>query len=529
MNRSRAGKAANLRLSPLRFAVAGHLFKFPNCPRCALVLDLILKDDGGKGMGAVGLSFGSATSGQGFDVTTTVNEIVANLQAVETPWKTQLTALTSKDSTLTSLGTQLSTLSTDLQNLTDFSGTMADKTGSSSDPNVLSLTSASSSAVAGTHTVIVQNLAQTSSAATDAVGASDVLTGGVTFEVGSGGWQTVNVGDGSTAATLSGLSSAINNANVGVTASVLTNADGTQRLSLVSQTSGSAGQITIADSTNNSTSPTTLADSTTPDANTVLGLATIQSGVDATMTVDGVTEITSASNTVTNAIPGVTFQLLSTGTETRGTPETVQVVIDNDTSSIESAINTFVTDYNTAMTAINAQEGKDSSGNPEPLYGSSVLAQLQEGLESAVSSSFGTNAINSLISLGITANASADGTISLDADMLSSALNSNFAQVVSLFQDAGSFGSTFTDTLNGLGNSSADGGAISLALSEDSSEETTLNDNVTKQDALIATQKASLTTELNTANQVLQSIPEQIQEVSEMYGAITGYNENQNG
>ncbi len=247
------------------------------------------------------------------------------------------------------------------------------------------------------------------------------------------------------------------------------------------------------------------------------------------MTVDGVTEITSASNTVTNAIPGVTFQLLSTGTETRGTPETVQVVIDNDTSSIESAINTFVTDYNTAMTAINAQEGKDSSGNPEPLYGSSVLAQLQEGLESAVSSSFGTNAINSLISLGITANASADGTISLDADMLSSALNSNFAQVVSLFQDAGSFGSTFTDTLNGLGNSSADGGAISLALSEDSSEETTLNDNVTKQDALIATQKASLTTELNTANQVLQSIPEQIQEVSEMYGAITGYNENQNG
>ena len=45
-------------------------------------------------MGTVGLNFGSATSGQGFDVTSTVNQIVTNLQAVETPWKTQLTALT---------------------------------------------------------------------------------------------------------------------------------------------------------------------------------------------------------------------------------------------------------------------------------------------------------------------------------------------------------------------------------------------------------------------------------------------------
>jgi len=484
-------------------------------------------------MGAVGLNFGSATSGQGFDVATTVSEIVANLQAVETPWKTQLTALEAKDTALSSLGTQISTLSTDLQNLTDFSGTLADMRGSSSDTNVLELSSASSSAVAGTHTIVVQNLAQISSAASDAIGASDTLTGGITFKVGSGDWQTANVGDDSTSATLSGLSSAINNAALGVTASVLTNADGTQRLSLVSQTSGSAGQITIANSTNYPSSPTTLADSTKPDTNPGLGLATIQSGLDATMTVDGVPNITSASNTVTNAIPGVTFQLLSTGSSTSSagtsSPETVQVVIDNDTSSIETAISTFVTDYNSTIKAINAQEGKDSSGNPEPLYGTTVLAQLQQGLLSAVSSSFGSNPINSLISLGITATASDDGTISLDADTLSSALNSNFDQVVSLFQDTGSFGSSFTNTLNGLGSSSADGGAVSLALSEDSSEETTLNDDVSNQQALIATQTANLTAELNAANQTLQEIPEQLQEVNEMYSAITGYNSNQNG
>ena len=38
-------------------------------------------------MGTVGLSFGSPTSGAGFNVSSTVAEIVGNLQNVETPWK----------------------------------------------------------------------------------------------------------------------------------------------------------------------------------------------------------------------------------------------------------------------------------------------------------------------------------------------------------------------------------------------------------------------------------------------------------
>jgi flagellar hook-associated protein 2 len=474
-------------------------------------------------MGTVGLSFGSATSGQGFDVTSTVNQIVTNLQAVETPWKTQLTSLQARDTALSSLGTQLSTLSTDLQALTDFQGTMATKSGSSSDTNVLQLTSADGSAVAGTHTVEVQNLARTSSAASDAVGVSDVLTGSITFKVGNGAWQTVNIGDNSTAATISGLSAAINAVGLNVQTRVLTNADGTQRLIMVSGISGSAGQITISGSS-------TLADSTTSDANTNLGLSTVQDGIDATLTVDGV-QVTSASNTVTNAIPGVTFQLLSTGATASSTgtttPESVQVIIANDTTTIASAINTFVTDYNAIIKSINSQEGKDSSGNAEPLYGSSVLAHLQQGLQSALSATFGNGAINSLISLGITASASADGTISLDTSTLTSALENNFSQVVSFFQDSGTFGSTFQNTLDSLGTSSSKGGAIALALKEDSSQEGALNDNISRQEALIATQRENLTAELNLANQILQAIPQQIQQVNEVYSAITGYKSSQ--
>jgi len=480
-------------------------------------------------MGAVGLNFGSPTSGQGFDVSATVGQIVTNLQLVEKPWKDQLTALQSKDTALSSLGTQLSALTSDLQALTDFNGTMAYKTGSSSNTDVLHLSSASANAVAGTHTVVVQNLAQVSTAATDAVKATDAIAGSITFKIGTGEWKTVHVGDASTDSTIAGLSAAINNASLGVTASVLTNADGTARLSLVSKTDGSAGQITIADSTNNPTSPTNLSDTTTADTNANLGLAVIQNGIDATMKVDGVSVI-SASNNVTNAIPGVTFQLLSTGTtDQNATPPSIQVVIDNDMSSIESAIAKFVTDYNAAIKSINSQEGKDSSGNPEPLYGTGVAAQIQEGLLTAVSASFGTSAINSVIALGIKASSTADGTITLDADKLTSALNGNFDQVVSLFQDSGSFGSSFMDTLESLGTNTAAGGAIALALKENRSQESTLNDNISRQESLIDTQKIRLTTELNLANQILQAIPEQINQVSEMYSAITGYNRNQNG
>jgi len=56
-----------------------------------------------------------------------------------------------------------------------------------------------------------------------------------------------------------------------------------------------------------------------------------------------------------------------------------------------------------------------------------------------------------------------------------------------------------------------------------------LNDNITKQEALIATQKTHLTAELNTANQIMQAIPRMIQQVNEMYSAITGYNSSSNG
>ena len=468
-------------------------------------------------MGNVGISFGSPTSGQGFDVSTTVSQIVANLQAVETPWKNQLTALQSQDTALTSIGTDLSSLATALQALTDFDGVFSEKEGSSSDTSVVALTSASSAAVAGSHTVVVGQLAQTFSYASGDVGANDTLSGSLTIN-----GQTITISDGTATDsdgntipqnnTLATLASYINDGDYGVQANVVAGASGQSQLALVSEISGAAGAATLDSSG--------LTDSTSGDA---VSFSQAQEGQDAEFSVDGVST-SSASNTVTGAIPGVTMQLLSAAPD-----ESVQVEITNNNSDVESAVSSFVSAYNTVANDLTTQEGDDSSGNPEPLYGSPTLAMLQEQLQDAVIFTQSSGAITSLSQLGITANS--DGTLTLDGSTLDSALDSNFQDAMNFFQASGSytsFGANLTATLSNVGNSAPDG-EIYLALEQDSSQESTLNTNITNENTSISAQQTQLTTELNEANYTLEEIPEQLQSVNELYSAITGYDENPGG
>jgi flagellar hook-associated protein 2 len=453
-------------------------------------------------MGTVGLSFGSATSGQGFDVASTVTQIQAASQAIETPWQNQLTALKAQDTALSSLGTDLSTLSTSLQKLTDFEGVFAEKQGSSSNTDVLSLTSASSSATAGSHTIAVSQLAQTSSEVSSTIAsATDTLSGTVTIQG--------KVFDTSTAGSnsLSGLASAINSAAIGVTASVITDSSGS-RLSIVSGTSGAAGQLTPI-TTNN------LSDATTSSSIT---FSTGQVGQDAKLTVDNV-PITSSSNTVTDAIAGVTFQLLATS----ATSTPVQVQITDDTTDIATAISGFVSAYNTVIGDINTQEQSSAGGTSAPLLGSPLIAQLQESLTGSLFSGAASGSINNITQLGIGINN--DGTLTLSADTLTSVLNSNLADVTGFLQNSKSFGQTLATVLNNLGTQ-APNGAVFLAQQQNGSQETALNADITNENAILATQKTQLTDELNAANQILQSIPSQLNEVNSVFDSLTGFNPN---
>jgi len=455
-------------------------------------------------MGTVGLSFGSATSGTGFDVSTTVSSILAIQQGIETPWKTQLTSLEAQNTAFSTIGTDLGTLSSSLQALTDLEGVTAEKEGSSSNTDVLNLSSASAEAAAGSHSIVVSQLAQTSSVYTSPASATDTLSGSLSIQVGSGTAQTITVDDSSN--TLSTLAAAINSAGVGVAASVISDTNGS-RLSLVSSTGGTAGQLTV---TSNLTDATTSTGVTTQT-----GLL----GQDANLSVDGVA-ITSASNTVSTAIPGVTFQLLGSSASP------VQVQITNDTGDISTAMDAFVTAYNTVAGDLTTQEGDDSSGNPEPLFGDPTISLMQTQLSEALLGGKSSGAISSITQLGVTVNP--DGTLTFSDSDLQSTLNSNFSDVVGFLQNTGSFGMNFTSVLNGLSSTDTTG-AVFLAEQQNTAEETTLNTDVSNEEALLATESTSLTAELNTANQVLQSIPGQLSEQSELYSAVTGFDTNIGG
>lgn len=455
-------------------------------------------------MGTVGIAFGSPTSGQGFDVTSTVNQIVANLQAVETPWQTQLTGLQAQDTALTSIGNDLSALSSALTTLTGFQGVLSEKEGSSSDNSILTLAGASSTAVAGSHTVMANSLATTSSYYSTAINASDTLAGSLTIN-----GQVIDIG--STNNTLASLAAAINSGQYGITANILTNGSGSM-LSLVSQTSGAAGAINVSSN---------LTDSATGGSS--ISFTQAQPGADASLTVDGI-QITSSSNAVTNAIPGVTMQLLSASPGTN-----VQVEITNNNTDVETAVSNFVNAYNKVLGDLNSQEGNDASGNPEPLFGSPTIATIQEQLGQALAFTQSRGAITSITQLGVSVNN--DGTLTLNSDTLSSELSSNYQGVMDFFQAGNgftSFGDNITSTMNQLSNS-APYGEIYLSLQQNSSQESVLNTNISNENSLISTEKSQLTTELNAANFTLEEIPSQLNMVDEIYSAITGFNQNVNG
>ena len=454
-------------------------------------------------MGTVGLNFGSVNSGSGFDVTSTVSQILSIEQAIETPWKTQLTNLQAQDTALSTFGTHLASLASSLQSLTDFSGVFASKQGSSSDTNVVALTSASNLATAGSHTILVNHLAQTSSQYSDRItNASDTLSGSLTIQIGSGQSQTVTIDSSNN--TLQLLAASINAASMGVTASVVKDTNGS-RLSLVSNNSGATGQITLSGSINDDTTGSSLS------------FQQGEQGLDASLNVDGL-DTTSGSNTVTGIIPGVTFQLLSVSANSN---QPVQAQITNDNSSIEQAMSAFVNAYNAVISDIKTQEGKDSSGNPEPLYGDPTIALIQNQLTQGLLSGTASGSIKSLQQLGISVDQF--GKLTLDANALDNALNTNFNDIQGFLQNSDSFGQTFTKVLNGLSSTSTKG-VLYLALQQNTAQAAALNKSISDQEARIADDKVRLTNQLNLANQILQSIPDQVNQISQLYSAVTGYN-----
>lgn len=318
---------------------------------------------------------------------------------------------------------------------------------------------------------------------------------------------------------LTDLAAYINQQNMGVTASVVTDTSGA-RLSLVSQTSGSAGALTITDDTGTTGSGGMGFTAATQDVNgTQVAL-----GTDASLTVDGV-PVTTGSNTVTGVIPGVTLTLSGTSSSS------VTLAVQPDLTTAGTAINNFVTAYNQVMTDINTQNTYSGSGTAPPLLGDPSLDLLQSQLLNAVTTSMsGNGAAVNLQSIGI--QVQEDGTLSVastsspDSMDLNDALTNDFSAVQNLFQSASTSSPGVAQALNTALTAITDptNGPLNLDMAGITSQVTDLNTQITNFQYQLQQTQAQLTLEYDTINTTLEQLPETLASINSQLSSLNPSN-----
>jgi flagellar hook-associated protein 2 len=308
----------------------------------------------------------------------------------------------------------------------------------SSDTKVVTTTNTSAAAT-GTINLSVTRLAAGLTQASRAYASSSgaVLAGGApeaTFELRKGGAATgTAITINSANNTLTGLRDAINAANAGVSAAVVgVDGRGTQfKLVLSSNETGAAGRVELVETTATGTA----ADVALTSLNVTGGDFT---QLDASLSVNGLA-ITRSSNTISDAVTGVTFGLKGAGA--------ASVSVTSNSSDVTQKLQAFVAAYNDVQDFVAAQYKTDGGGRPTGvLAGDPTLRSVQQQLREAVGGSSAANggAFTNLTQIGV--GRDGNGKLTLDTAALGEKLTSSLADVKALLA-----GKTASD--KGLANS----------------------------------------------------------------------------
>lgn len=360
-------------------------------------------------MTAVGSSILTAlNAGSGIDTSALVSSLVS---ATREPKQTAITdRQTLNSSRISALASAISSLNTFADALTEvLSGADYTGTASSNDASIASVTLLSGGSPSGLPAQLtVEQLATArvySSAATSgATGSTAIGTGSFTITNAAGEATTITLD--STNNTFAGLASAINAANTGVTARVVTDTQGT-RLVFKGET-GAANDFTISTSAD--------------DSSSILGgmsFTSSSTAQNAKITLDGVA-YEYASNTVDDAIPYLRIDL------NKASPGTsVTLSMSQPTAGLSDLLKEFVDAYNTLMKALNTATatGADSSssGVLNGVAGVRDMKRQLSGITSTQLASTGT--YKTLADIGVSTNR--DGTLSLDTDRLAAVMEAD--------------------------------------------------------------------------------------------------------
>jgi flagellar hook-associated protein 2 len=288
------------------------------------------------------------------------------------------------------------------------------RTATSSNESVMTAT-AGKGTTAGNYTVQVTKLAKFNSYASNNFAsdtATNTKTGTITIQKGADTPVSIAITSGNN--TLQGIKNAINAQNAGFSASILNDGSGTPyRLVVTANDSGAANNLTITTSWD-------------PGATgSDVTFAETSHGEDAALQVNGV-NIASSSNSVSNAIEGVTLNL-------KAESGTATISIGRDADSIVAGVKDFVAKYNDLVAYITAQSTYDSSTKTSGvLAGDFTLRDAQIKMSSALCRSVSSDGSSLQVLSQIGIKLMTDGSLSLDESTFRNMLSSNYNETAHL-------------------------------------------------------------------------------------------------
>ncbi|WP_027192853.1 flagellar filament capping protein FliD [Megalodesulfovibrio gigas] len=374
------------------------------------------------------------------------------MEAWKTEWETKIEALNEINTAMLNLKSTLETMDSMTEFLT--------KGVASSDSSVLTA-SADATAESGSHSIVVNQLAA-NAVITNANGLAskttkvNTSTSAQTFAYSyKGNDYSVTVGAG---ATLEQMVSAINSdpANAGVRASIIT--DGSQYyLQMRGLDLGSNASLSF------NASATTMSNAAFNDAS---DFSITQAARNAQVKVDGWPSasdawIESNSNTLTDVVQGLTFNLKSLGSNP---PAAVTISVETDYDSVKENIQSFVDNVNTVRSLVKTLTKFDENLEQGSVMTGNYAVQLVDSQLKQVTAEIGNgflrynagppatgDKISSLSQIGIMTDANegslTQGLLVIDAEILDDVLRQEPNAVAELFA-ATNIGGERVDTGN---------------------------------------------------------------------------------
>jgi flagellar hook-associated protein 2 len=455
-------------------------------------------------------SSAAAAGGSVIDVSSLVSQLVA---ATRAPQDSIISNETQTVTTqISALGTLKGALSTFQSSLSAIDTATAFNAESANTSNSAVFTAtADSDATTGSYSIGVTQLAQSEQIVSNAFTGTNATLGTGTLQLSMGG-TSFSVPVNSTNNSLAGLAASINSAsgNPGITATVINGTDGAH-LVLSSTQTGAANTIQVTET----------------DGGTALSALTYGTGnttnykqnsiaQNAEFTVSGIAH-TSASNTVSDALNGVTLTLTGT-TPATGTGSTATLSVSSDQSTITTNVQAFVTAYNTMVGTITPLGSYDqASGTAGPMLGDPVLSGIQNEIKASLYGlvNTGSSTYNSLASVGITTNS--DGTLSFNQAQFQTALNASPSAVSSLFSSSTGVAATLNTTIN---NELASGGVIDSRSTTLVTQENDLTQQTDQLNTQMTALTASLTQQYSTLNTLLSSLQSTSSYLSQQFASL---------